>query len=64
MGRKRKKMKDIKRESQKMSMSKERWKIRFGQIFQVHLEASGKKLEDHLYFFNRTQPVMVNVARM
>ena len=43
-------MKDIKHESQKMSLSKERWKIRFGQIFQAQLEASGKKLEDHLYF--------------
>jgi hypothetical protein len=51
MGRRRKKMKDFKSESKSKSMSKDRWKIRFGQIFQAQLEASGKKLEDHLYFF-------------
>jgi len=28
----------------------DRWKIRFGQIFQALLAASGKKLEDYLYF--------------
>ena len=57
-------MKDIKLKSQKMSMSKERWKIHPEKIFQAQLEASGKKWQDHLYFFYRTQPVMVRVARM
>lgn len=30
--------------------NKDKWKIRFGQIFQAMLVKSGKKLEDHLYF--------------
>lgn len=33
-----------------MSYDPDRWKVRFGQIFQVLLNASSKKLEDYLYF--------------
>jgi hypothetical protein len=33
-----------------MSHDPDRWKIRFGQIFQALLNASSKKLEDYLYF--------------
>jgi hypothetical protein len=33
-----------------MPQDPNRWKIRFGQIFQAMLAESGKRLEDHLYF--------------
>jgi hypothetical protein len=33
-----------------MSQHADKWKIRFGQIFQAFLRESGKKLEEYLYF--------------
>ncbi|MDH5178968.1 MAG: hypothetical protein OEZ39_02665 [Gammaproteobacteria bacterium] len=34
-----------------MDTNPDYWKIRFGQLFQAALQDSGKRLEDHLYFW-------------
>jgi hypothetical protein len=43
-----------------MTADDDRWKIRFGQIFQALLAESGQRIEDHLYFIPAGQELDYN----